>query len=442
MADEGPAGEGGPNCGQDPERPSPGSADYSDVSMTVTDNPSTRHFTALDGIRAFAALSVVVFHAATGIGFGKSIDSASQSLGARLLLNLGNFGVAVFFVLSGFLLFREFVGQLLFNRPRKRLPLYFAKRFLRIYPAYWLALLGYVVVVGAKTINGGSFGNFLLIERYFDSQHLVVGLGVAWTLTVEVAFYISLPIFTGVLWLVCRRLGSARARLAVVLGSLVVISMVNYWWLGLVSPSGIRGLQFEQTLPGLLFWFALGMSISVALEWRESGRGLPAPIVGFADRTWACWLCAASFYAAIALTESVDVYQSATSGQLLVKLTFQGLAAFFVVLPAALGTGRGWGISILENTRVIWLGIVSYGIYLWHMVVMKQILIWYKPASSFVGLVTLLAIVLPPTILIAWLSHRYLEMPALSLANYFKGDRRSSPQAGTPSERNHDVVRN
>jgi peptidoglycan/LPS O-acetylase OafA/YrhL len=410
--------------------------------MKVTDNSSTRHFTALDGIRAFAALSVVVFHAGVGIGFGKSTDSATQTLPANLFFNLGNFGVAVFFVLSGFLLFREFVGQLLFDRPHKRLSLYFAKRFLRIYPAYWLALLGVLIVTGSKKVNGGGFGNLLLIERYFNGESMQIGLGVAWTLAIEVAFYVFLPIFSGVLWLVCRQLGSARARLAMVLGSLVAISMVSYWWLGVVSPEGIRGLQFKQTLPGFFFWFALGMSISVALEWRASGRDLPAPIVGFANRTWACWLCAASCYAVIALTGAVDVYESATLGQLLVKLTFQGLASFFVVLPAALGVGRGWGISILERKSAVWLGMVSYGIYLWHMVMIKQIRLWYHPASSLIGLISLLAMALPPTILIAWLSHRYLEMPALSLANYFKSDRQSDPKADSPSERNHDVVRN
>jgi peptidoglycan/LPS O-acetylase OafA/YrhL len=408
--------------------------------MTVTDNPAKRHFAALDGIRAFAALSVVVFHAATGIGFGRSIDSASQTIPARLFFNLGNFGVAVFFALSGFLLFREFVGQLLFDRPHKRLPLYFAKRFLRIYPAYWLALLGALIVVGAKNVHGGSFGNLLLIERYFNGTNLFVGLGVAWTLAVEVAFYVFLPFFSGALWLVCRRLGDARARLAVVLCSLVAISMVSFWWLGVASPEGFGALQYRQTLPGFFFWFALGMSMAVAVEWRASGRSLPAPIVGFADRTWACWLCAASCYAAIALTGSVDVYEGTSQAQFIVKLTFQGLAAFFVVLPAALGAGRGAGIAVLEQKWVVWLGVVSYGIYLWHQVILRWVHNWYDPASSLTGLVTLLAIVLPPTILIAWLSHRYLEMPALSLANYFKSDRRSGPKADLPSERNHDVV--
>ena len=410
--------------------------------MTATDNPAKRHFTALDGIRAFAALSVVVHHCSGAIHFGHTDTTSQGNTWARMFDNLGNFGVAVFFVLSGFLLFREFVGQLLFDRPHKRLPLYFARRFLRIYPAYWLALLGFLIVAGVKNVKGGSFGNLLLIERYLNGNDLSVGLGVAWTLAVEVAFYIFLPFFSGALWLVCRQMGSLRARLAVVLASLVAISMVSYWWLGVASPSGFGALQFRQMLPGFFLWFALGMSMAVAVEWRASGRSLPAPIVGFTNRTWACWLCAASCYVLIALTGSVDLYESASSGQFLVKLTFQGLAAFFVVLPEALGAGRGSGISILENKRMVWLGVVSYGIYLWHQVMLRWVRGWYHPASSLMGLVTLLAMVLPPTILIAWLSHRYLEMPALSLANYFKSDRRSAPKPDSPSERNHDVVRN
>ena len=297
-------------------------------------------------------------------------------------------------------------------------------------------------MIGVKNLHGGSFGNLLLIERYFNGNNLFIGLGVAWTLAIEVAFYIFLPFFSGVLWLVCRRLGSARARLAVVLGSLVAISMVSYWWLGVASPTGIGGLQYRQTLPGFFFWFALGMSMAVAVEWRASGRRLPVPIIGFVNRTWACWLCAALCYVMIALTGSVDVYEGTSQGKFLVKLTFQGFSAFFLVMPAAMGAGRGSAAAFLEQKKVVWLGVVSYGIYLWHMVVMKQIRVWYHPASSLMGLVTLLAMVLPPTILIAWLSHRYLEMPALSLANYFKSDRRSAPKADSPSGRNHDVVRN
>ncbi len=116
----------------------------------------------LDGYRAIAALGVLVYHTAGWVGF-----MSPQEPGAHLIDNLGNFGVAVFFVISGFLLFRPFVlASLTGTSPPETAPFYI-RRALRIYPAYWLALIGWALVATpSDRVAGTTIGKFFLIDPY------------------------------------------------------------------------------------------------------------------------------------------------------------------------------------------------------------------------------------------------------------------------------------
>ena len=114
-------------------------------------------FPLLDSVRAIAALSVVVFHASLW-----SQITLTGSVAAPFLSRL-DVGVAIFFVLSGFLLYRPFVRARLLGGPAPRVAAYGWRRVLRIVPAYWVALTVIAVAVP--------------LEGVFEPGHAVVYYG-------------------------------------------------------------------------------------------------------------------------------------------------------------------------------------------------------------------------------------------------------------------------
>src|SRR3954464_11053371 len=99
----------------------------------VTLRPPVRHIRSLDGMRALAAFGVVATHA--GFNSGRSLDDGPFAP----FLARWDFGVTVFFLLSGFLLYQPFVGAALGIDPPPSIPRFYLRRCLRIFPAYWIA---------------------------------------------------------------------------------------------------------------------------------------------------------------------------------------------------------------------------------------------------------------------------------------------------------------
>src|SRR3954451_18263543 len=118
--------------------------------MALTDRPEATtavepRFPCFDGLRALAALAVLMTH----VAFAGGAD-APNVFGVFFARMDG--GVAVFFVLSGFLLYRPFVVAHLHERPRPAAGPFLWRRFLRIYPAYWLVLTVVVYFFADKSI--------------------------------------------------------------------------------------------------------------------------------------------------------------------------------------------------------------------------------------------------------------------------------------------------
>ena len=151
-------------------------------------NVQSARFPLMDSLRAIAALSVFVYHLAFVLGW------FDEGLAGRYLREL-NLGVSIFFVLSGFLLYRPFVAARVEGEPSPALVPYAIRRVARIVPAYWVALTIIAIwlpVSGVFTAEGiVTYYGFL---QAYDPDTITGGIGQAWTLTVEVSFYILLPI--------------------------------------------------------------------------------------------------------------------------------------------------------------------------------------------------------------------------------------------------------
>src|SRR4051812_15018775 len=128
---------------------------------------------------------------------------------------LGGCALATFFVASGFLLYRPFLAARVAGGPRPGLGAYALRRIFRILPAYWAALTITTVWLAQPLVFGSDGWQFYSFT-YVYSGHALAGIGPAWSLCIEVAWYAFLPAFVVVAGrLPGRPLRSATAAVAV-----------------------------------------------------------------------------------------------------------------------------------------------------------------------------------------------------------------------------------
>lgn len=395
-----------------------------------THRAAPSHIATLDGYRAVAAIGVLLYHTAGWTGF-----LVPGEPGAHVLDNAGNFGVAVFFVLSGFLLFRPFAMRSLAIAPNPSTPAFYSRRFLRIFPAYWLALIAWALTVSPEARAAGStVGKLLLVEPYdLRVRAWEVGLGVSWTLTIELSFYLVLPLYAAALtWLLKWELDPRRRLRIQLLGLLVwYVGAIAYrWWLPTWEG---RTFHTASWLFGYLDWFALGMLLGLAAAWVAVGGRLPAAVHGLADRTWACWTLAALCYASIVVLKGNELHfdRGEDTAQTMVRMFLQGLGAMFFLLPAMIGQGHGPGLRVLGSRPLTALGEISYGIYLWHAVAIYWFIDGATQSTARWRMLYLTSTVALATIPIAALSYYLFERPISTLFQPRSG-RRAKPSNDTP----------
>ena len=127
-----------------------------------------RRAAAVDGLRAIAALSVVVYHA--WLYTLPTVTAAHRdTLGDQVIHEL-RLGLVLFFVLSGFLLWRPFVAAARGRRPRPGTREYLVRRGARVLPAYYLALAGSVLLLwGAAETPGVRLPPAELLPHFFPA---------------------------------------------------------------------------------------------------------------------------------------------------------------------------------------------------------------------------------------------------------------------------------
>lgn len=332
-------------------------------------------------------------------------------------------GVAVFFVLSGFLLYRPFAAAHLEGRPRPSLGGYARNRFLRIYPAWWAALAILVLLDRVTIPNAGAALMWITLLVGFEPLHFLFnGLFQAWTLTIEVCFYVLVPI---VGWAASRVEGSADRRRRA-----QVVAVALLFGTGLTYRAGVAtwfpGHPSLVWLPANLALFAIGMGAAVAsvlLDRPPDTDGAAAPgRLARGARTAAahpavCWAGAAAAFAALCtmldLPRTVDLFEPMSAAQDLGRHVLFGLVAGLLLLPGFLGTG-GRIRGLLASRPFVLLGLVSYGIYLWHVDLLR-VLVAPDGVARSMPLALLVVVVAAGSAAAGALSYVLIERPALRL---------------------------
>ena len=380
-------------------------------------NVRAGRFPLFDSMRAIAALSVVLFHAAFLGGMGRS-DSFLRPYTARL-----DVGVTVFFLISGFLLYRPFVRARFEDRGMPHVGGYAWRRFLRIVPAYWVALTVVALWLGLSYVfTLSNAPQFYGLGQIYTAANAGRGIGQAWTLCVEITFYAFLPLWA----LALRQLGSGDRRVLVSeLAALALLGAASVAYklfaLTQTSPNDLSSAPWLQPLPNFLDQFALGMGLAVLSAWLDRRERAPAAIAALGRAPAACWiLAAAAFWAVstqIGLTGSA--LEQSTRGSFLERHALYGIVALALLLPAVLGDQRKGPIRrLLGSPVVLYVGLVSYGVYLYHLAFISFLRDHLKDSlGAGVGLRFVVYALLGTlgAVALGSLSYYLVERPALSL---------------------------
>lgn len=391
-----------------------------------------RRLDGVDGLRALAALSILVYHcwlytSPTGHPVGGRI---SQLLLPNLAL-----GVTLFFTLSGFLLWRPFAGALLADEPRPRTLPYLRNRALRILPAYWVVLAICALALGAAIVRrsattialgplhsaAGLLATGTLTQNLFPAQS-EQGLGPAWSLSVEVCFYLALPLLALAAFAVSRRMSTAKGRRFAALlpaGLLLVIGLsgklvsehLHHLPLGASNPADAGGLFAPADWHTLIMigpWgqadlFAFGVALAVVEAEVATGRlRLPAH--------WRRLALAAAALIALPALVLVRHQQLATDpANTALAAVFALLLALLVLEPGPSRTRR-----VLTWRPLALVGLASFSVFLWNDPV-ARLLEHHGLTLGGPGVLVNLALVAAVVALLAGLTYRFVERPALAL---------------------------
>jgi peptidoglycan/LPS O-acetylase OafA/YrhL len=275
---------------------------------------------------------------------------------------LADQGVAIFFLISGFLLFRPFLAARRSGRTL-RLRDFYRRRALRIVPAYWVALTLFIVfgfVSGVTAHNWWIFYGFAQIYCLGTIGH---GIGVAWTLCIEVTFYAALPAFAFAAAQLARARESVRGDVAL----LVVLSLASLAFR--THFSAFSDYATVSTLAGTFCWFALGMGLAIASV-TDGDRPLSTPTRLVREHPALLWVIAVGSWS---LLYEVSRSSQSVPTKLATHLLY-GVVALFVLLPGVFGDTEG-GVPrrVLRLRGLAWVGLVSYSFYLYHTIVIAQL---------------------------------------------------------------------
>jgi peptidoglycan/LPS O-acetylase OafA/YrhL len=338
------------------------------LSPKATDN----YRPDIDGLRAFAVLSVVLYHA-----FPKEVRG-------------GFVGVDIFFVISGFL-----ISSILFNEmteDRHSFTTFYGRRIRRIFPALAVclaAVLAYGFVsltpselaqLGKHVFFGAGFlSNIVLWSEsgYFDSAASLKPLLHLWSLGIEEQFYIFWPVL---LWMAFRM----KAKMGRLLALLFLVSFA------INVALSITNISDDFYLPVSRFWELLA---GAGLAWRR--QIVLAPNV----RSWI------SFAGLAALLTSVALFTA--------EMRFPGWLALLPVAGAAAvilaGPEAMVNRIVFSNRAVVFVGLISYPLYLWHWPLISYA---YVIRLGKVPTPLMATALVAASFLLAWATYRFIEYPA------------------------------
>jgi peptidoglycan/LPS O-acetylase OafA/YrhL len=328
----------------------------------------------IDGLRAVAVLSVLAFHAFPDV------------------MKAGFIGVDVFFVISGFLISSIIFENL--DRGTFSFAEFYGRRIKRIFPALSLVLLSCLVFgwfglledeykqLGKHVAAGSAFiSNFALWQEsgYFNNAAETKPLLHLWSLAIEEQFYIVWPLL---MWLVWRR----KLLFWLVFAALLISSFAISVYL--VRVDRVAAFYF----PGSRVWELLAGVLLAYLAVRPS-RWQPSSWHRNLASVLGASLIALAFF-------KIDKNRPYPGSWALLP----ELGAFLIVFA---GSAAWFNRFVLSNKWLVWVGLISFPLYLWHWPILSFMRIVESETPHMSYRIMALAL----SFLLAWLTYRFVEKP-------------------------------
>ena len=377
---------------------------------------SAGRFLAGDPLRGLAAFGVAIYHAGTvslfvSGHFGDLTRGWPVPFGplAGGVVGAAANSVGVFFVLSGYLISRPFVAAFADSRALPPVLAYLRNRALRIVPAYWVALALVIVVAGAQGRTWADAPRLLGFSEDWPNSPIRFDLGQAWTLDIEVRYYLAVPAIAGLLFLLARlvrRLPRRRSARLWLVGAVALIAA------SICFVAFPRGTQQQAWTSGaqahLLLLGVLLATAELGGTWRRLGTpaGRLVALATFALGPIALiWMQYAG--SPLLTLGGLDFVRSTS--------LISAVAALVIVGAPVLLQRAGAGCwRLLDNAPLRWLGARSYGFYLYQLGVLTELSHHApSPGRFHRTFVFLLVAGLPIILVLADLSWRLVEKPAL-----------------------------
>jgi peptidoglycan/LPS O-acetylase OafA/YrhL len=376
---------------------------------------------AFDGFRGIAILAIVVFHTLqnAAIGMGPEDGPIGTYIWA---IDPGQSALNALFITSGFVMFLPIVAR---DGKLGSIRAFAMRRAARLFPAYFLVLILSLILIATLPFDpplafpgiGNIFLNFTTLEvpaELVDPQYYL-GFGMnraIWTLSSDVIFYILL-VFFAIRWFRRPLVGLAISAAIAVAWRLLMTNLDSVSSLLSidVSPARIGELYLagEIQFPYWAFSFGVGMTVALVFSRR---REIQAALD--TSRARAVQIASVVGFAALAAIVAAAKPASVSYSPLLVLLSTAVIGLF---ITATILCSERWQMPFI-NEPVRWLGDVSYGIYLIHLVIITCLarLISMPTGTAAAAAIWLLAVV-PLSILWGYASARFVERPVRAWAS-------------------------
>lgn len=359
--------------------------------LKEAETPEFKHIPAFDGIRGIAILFVIIFHLPI-----PEITSFSRG---------GFLGVDIFFVLSGFL-----ITSILLKEQSKTgkisLKNFFLRRSLRLLPAYWIFLIS-VYLFGSYICQNSDdietlYGNYNFVAAffYFTNWHWLIigkapiGLGHTWSLAIEEQFYI---LWSLILFLAFKE---GKSRSLIFLGTLsLIIFLILLRTFRVLNGTEHSVIYFttDSRMDSLL----IGALFSMIFMWKI------IPTHFYESKVFRFLVIFAGFAAFW-----IIFFGNTGRDFFIWKLPVFSTSIGLMVLSLA-ACGKSLAHSFLENKYLCWIGKISYGLYLWHLITIEISGKFFQPSFTLVLTAISLAF------LISAISFYLIEMPFLKMKYRF-----------------------
>ena len=356
-------------------------------------------FVGLEGLRTIGVIAVFITHNgfATGVTFGSlwTIKIGGHTTRPTLLLGHLEIGPAIFFMISAFLLYRPFVTAAFRGSAMPSASAFLRRRCVRVFPAYWLTIIVLVSIHGIEIRGVAHWLKVLSLTQIYTEADFgrIPTLVPTWTLATELTFYGFLIGYAVVL----RRCGAhrnavQRLRLELIAAAaLVVFAFVFRVAVYAAAPASPTTQSWahvgEHWLPGTIDLFALGLGLAAIDAYVRTGNALPNIVAKIAGAPDVCAAFAVGWFLAVPVFTDASAGLGFTTGvDAHLRNLFQMLCAFSLLVPVVFGDqSKGWYRRFVQLRPMAFIGLVSYGIYLWHDYWIVEVVRWSGGRVAFTG---------------------------------------------------------